>query len=80
MNPDLSTPVRWSTVAFSDIAGTCAAEPDGLCQHMQQCSKAYSRARDLGQQLDALHRGMAGRFVTSLTLFAALLGATLMVW
>ena len=80
MNPDLSTPIHWNTVAFFDAARPSPVELDGLCQHMRQCSRVHSHVRALGHGLQALHRGMSGRFVTSLSFLVALLGATLMVW
>jgi hypothetical protein len=80
MNPDLSSPIQWTTVTFCDAAGTLSGELDGLHQHMQQCSAVHSRARVLGHHLDTLHRSLSGRFVTSLSLLVALLGATLLVW
>jgi hypothetical protein len=80
MNPELSRPIQWSTAAFCDAAETVSVDVDGLCQHLRQCSTAHSRARTLGHRLDALHRNMSGRFVTSLSLLVALLAAALLVW
>jgi len=80
MNPHLSAPIQWSTVALGDAAGRSSTVPDGLSQHMQQCSTVPSRAHVLGHRLDALNRSMSGRFVTSLSLLVALVGTTLLVW
>lgn len=80
MNPNVYTPVHWSTAAFFDAARQSPAELDGLCQHMRQCSRVHSPVRALGHGLQALHRGMSCRFVTSLSLLVALLGATLLIW
>lgn len=80
MNPDLSTPIHWSTVAFFDAARTSPADQDGLGQHMRQCSRLHSPVRALGYGLQAFHRSMSGRFVTSLSFLVALLGAMLLVW
>ena len=56
------------------------ADPDGLCQHVRQCSSVPSLARVMGHGLDAFNRSMSGRFVTSLSLLVALLAAVVLVW
>ena len=80
MNSNVSAPIQWSTVAFYDAAEKSVADLDSLGQHMRQCSTVHSRARVWGHRLDALHHSMSGRFVTSLSLLVALLGATLLAW
>lgn len=81
MNAHMPAHTHWSTACFTDAAGAAPADLYGLGQHMQQCSLARGRALFLRGGLDALHRNLSARFVTSLSLLIVLLvGATVLLW
>ena len=80
MTTPLQARTHWSTSSFADASGAPSLETDGLGQHLRQCSQARSQLLALRSGLDALHRGLLGRFVTSLTLMVALVGTTVLVW
>ncbi len=70
----------WSTASLGDSAHTSPMELDALGQHMQQCSRPRSRLFSLQCGADFLHQGLLSRFVTSLTLLAALVATVVLVW
>ena len=80
MNHHLPPLTFWSTSSFGNTADTTPGELDGLGQHMQQCSRRRTRWFALRCGLDTLHQGLLARFVTSLTLLVALLGAAVLVF
>ena len=55
-------------------------ELHALGEHMQQCSRQRGALFVLQCRAQAMHRGLLARFVTSLTLLAALAGAALAIW
>lgn len=79
MNLHMHPHAHWSTASFGDAADTSPAELAGLGRHMQQCSSPGGRWFALRCGVDTLHQGLLARFVTSLTLVAALAGAAVLV-
>jgi hypothetical protein len=79
MNLHIQQPTLWRTASFGDAADTSPMEMHELGQHLRQCSQAHGRLFLLRCGVDALHQGLLGRFVTSLTVLVALVGATLLV-
>jgi hypothetical protein len=75
MNPQ-STPLPlWNTASFGDAADTLPTDLDALGKHMQQCQRRPGPLYVLWCRAEALHDGLLARFVTSLTLVAAVAGA-----
>ena len=81
MNAHMPAHIHWSTACFTDAAVAAPADLYGLGQHMQQCSLARGRTLYLRGGLDALHRNLSARFVTSLSLLLVLVvGTTVLLW
>ena len=80
MKPHAATRIHWSTASFAAAPDTSPMELDGLGQHLQQCRRGLSRWFHLRSGLNALHRSLSARFVTSRGLMALLVGATALVW
>ena len=81
MNAHMPVNTHWSTACFTGAAGAVPADIYGLGQHLQQCSLARSRALYLRCGLDAMHRNLSSRFVTSLSLLLVLvIGTTVLLW
>jgi hypothetical protein len=79
MNSHMSPRTFWSTASFGDAADTSPGELSELGQHMQQCSRPRNNWFVLRCGVDAVHEGLLARFVTSLALLVALVGATVLV-
>ena len=80
MNTSSNRPALWSTASFGTPAHTSPMELHALGEHMQQCSRQRGALFVLQCRAQAMHRGLLARFVTSLTLLAALAGAALAIW
>ena len=81
MSNHMPANIHWSTACFTDAAIAAPADLYGLGQHMQQCSLARGRAVYLRGGLDALHRSLSARFVTSLSLvLVVVVGTTVLLW
>lgn len=70
---------RWNTACLSDPAHTLPMELNALGEHMQQCRRRPGPLFALWCRVEAVHQGLLARFVTSLTLVAAVVGAAAMV-
>jgi hypothetical protein len=79
MNSHMSPRTFWSTASFGDVADTLPGDLTELGQHVQQCSQPRSPWFLLRSGIDTLHQGLLARFVTSLALLVALVGATVLV-
>lgn len=79
INPQLHILPRWNTASFGDSANTLPMELNALGEHMQQCSRRPGPLFVLWCRAEALHQGLLARFVTSLTLLAAVAGAAALV-
>lgn len=79
MNPQTQTHTRWHTASFGDSASTLPMELNALGEHMQQCSRRPGSLFALLCRVESVHQGLLARFVTSLTLVAAVVGAAAMV-
>jgi hypothetical protein len=71
--------LRWSTTCFGSITDTTPMELSALGDHVSRCRAATSRFSGLQCGAQALHGLLASRFVTTLTLMVALMGAVLLV-
>jgi hypothetical protein len=80
MNLHLPQRPLWATASFSADSDTLPADLSDLGQHVQQCSQRQSRLVRLQHGADVLHRGLLARFVTSLALLVALVGAAVLVF
>jgi hypothetical protein len=79
---DTATPAgapRWSTTSYGDIPDTGPQELTALGEHVSLCRADSSRFSRLHCGALAVHGLVAARFVTSLAVVAALIGAALLV-
>lgn len=70
---------RWTTACFGHSTDTTPMDLTALGDHMSLCRTAGSRFGGLHCFVQALHGMAASRFVTTLTLTVALIGAALLV-
>jgi hypothetical protein len=75
MNTELTGP-RWSTSSFADT-DTLPMEQSALGEHLVLCKGLTGRLFALRCGADAVHRFVAPRFVTTLTVAALLIGVSL---
>ena len=70
---------RWTTTCFGHSTDTTPLDLTALGDHVSRCRTAGSHFGGLHCLVQALHGMAASRFVTTLTLMAALIGAVLLV-
>lgn len=70
---------RWSTACFGDSTDTTPMELRALGEHVSLCRAAGGRFSGLRSVIDAAHGLVSSRFVTTMVLVLALIGAVLMV-
>jgi hypothetical protein len=70
----------WSTTSVGDPADTRPAELSTLGEHVGHCRAAGGRFGGLQRGAQAVHGLVATRFVTTLALVVAVLGALLLVF
>jgi len=70
---------RWSTACDGDSCDTTPMELTTLGAHVSACLATGSRFGRLQVAVQALHGAAASRFVTTMVLLLALLGAVLLV-
>ena len=79
MHPTPSTGLHWSTASFGDSPDTSPGDLQALGQHLQQCQGGNRRLRALRHGAEALHGFAAPRFVSTLSVLAALGGLALVL-
>lgn len=75
MNALFSAPPRWSTSAYGTLAADSPTETSALGAHMQLCHALRGRLFALRCGAESVHGAVSGRFVTTLTVVAAVIGA-----
>ncbi|MDO9285233.1 MAG: hypothetical protein Q7U26_10080 [Aquabacterium sp.] len=70
---------RWSTTSYGDTTDTGPQALTALGEHVSLCRAASSRFSRLHCGALAVHGLVAARFVTTLAVVAALIGAVLLV-
>jgi hypothetical protein len=70
---------RWSTTSYGDSTDTGPQELTALGEHVSRCRADSSRFSRLQCGALAVHGLVAARFVTTLAVVAALIGAVLLV-
>lgn len=70
---------RWSTTSYGDTTDTAPQELTALGEHVSLCRADSSRFSRLHCGALAVHGLVAARFVTTLAVVAALIGAALLV-
>lgn len=68
-------PSSWSTASFGDSAGTSPREQSALGAHLGLCQNLRGRLHALHCLAESTHGLLAARFVTTLVVLAAVLGA-----
>ncbi len=71
---------RWSTASFGDTADTSPMELSVLGDHMARCSHLPGTLFSWQCTAEAVHRAVASRFVTTLTLATVVLAVTSLIW
>jgi hypothetical protein len=71
---------RWSTASFGDTADTSPMELTVLGDHMARCSHLPGTLFSWQCTAEAVHRAIASRFVTTLTLATVVLAVTSLIW
>lgn len=69
----------WSTASFGAPVSTTATELSELAQHLKRCRQLSGRWLIVRCGVEAIHRFMAARLVTTLVLIALLGGTSLLV-
>ncbi|OGB01082.1 MAG: hypothetical protein A3E25_15340 [Burkholderiales bacterium RIFCSPHIGHO2_12_FULL_69_20] len=70
---------RWSTTSYGDTTDTGPQELTALGEHVSRCRADSSRFSRLHCGAVAVHGLVAARFVTTLAVVTALIGAALLV-
>lgn len=65
----------WSTASFGDNPGTSPMELSALGDHVSLCKVLSGRLFPVQCQAEAMHRFVAGRFMTTLLVFSLFMGA-----
>ena len=71
---------RWSTASFGDAADTSPMELSVLGDHMAKCSHTPGRLFSWQCTAEAVHRAVASRFVTTLTLATVVVATSSLIW
>jgi len=71
---------RWSTASFGEAADTSPMELTALGEHMARCSHPPGRLFSWQCTAEAIHRVVASRFVTTLTLATLVMAAASLIW
>ncbi len=66
--------IRWTTSAYPEPADTKPLELDELGQHYDRCQVKRGRWFSLHCMVEALHRSVAPRFVTTLVVATLVIG------
>lgn len=74
MTTDLVAAPRWTTSSFPADADTLPMEQSALGEHLAHCQRLTGRLFALHCAADAIHRFVAPRFVTTLTVATLLIG------
>ncbi len=80
MISNYDTPSRWSTASFGEAADTSPMELSILGDHMARCSHAPGRLFTWQCTAEAIHRAVASRFFTTLTLATAVVAFGSLIW
>ena len=70
---------QWSTSSWGHSTDTSPVELQALGEHLQQCQRGNRRLHALHTGAQAVHRFVAPRFVSTLSLAAALGGCVLLL-
>ncbi len=65
---------RWTTATVAEAGDSMPAELDALGAHVSRCNGSRGRWFTLRCSADAVHDFVAGRFVTTLMIAAAVIG------
>ena len=79
MNPPAATFPRWSTASYADAPETSPAELSELGAHVSRCNGCRGRWFELRCVAESVHGFVAPRFVTTLALVGAVVGAAVMM-
>lgn len=77
MNTELTAGPRWSTSSFAPDADTLPLEQSALGEHLTLCKSLTGHLFALRCGADAVHRFVAPRLVTTLTVATLLIGVSL---
>jgi hypothetical protein len=72
MAPSPASGQRWSTSSFGNSTDTAPGELCALGRHLQQCQGGHPSLRALRRGADLLHGFVTRRFVSTLSVLAAL--------
>jgi hypothetical protein len=78
MHTMLTSTPRWSTTSFGDTTETSPAELSELGDHLTACRAASGRLGAVRCGIEAAHGFVSARFVTTLFVFAVLIGIALL--
>jgi hypothetical protein len=74
MNTDHTAQPRWATSSFATEGDSLPMELSALGEHLEHCRRLTGRLFALHCAADAIHRFVAPRFVTTLTVASLLIG------
>jgi hypothetical protein len=79
MNAQANTLPRWATATFAASTDTSPMELSQLGAHVDRCNGSRGRWFALRCAVDAVHDFIAPRFVTTLVIASAVIGAVALV-
>jgi hypothetical protein len=74
----IATP-SWSTASYGDKAETSPMELSALGEHLHVCKNSHGRMVALHCAAQSMHGFLAARFMTTLVVFAVLIGAAFLI-
>jgi hypothetical protein len=77
-HPNVTTRSLWATSSYGEHSDSSPIETSALCDHLRLCSGETGRFFQVRCGAEAVHRFVAGRFVTTLAFVTAVLG--LVAW
>jgi hypothetical protein len=69
----------WSTASYGDKAETSPMELSALGEHLDLCKSAHGRMFALHCVAQSMHGFLAARFMTTLVVFAVVIGVAFLV-